>query len=268
MPAISGKNGNVYGDQLDVINCDGTLGQWNEQVVGGVTQSAGTAKVGDNSAQFVTVGIGAGVVLGSEVLFGVDLSSYKALVLWVKSSINTNAGDLRLLLDNTANCASPLESLQIPALTANVWTRVLLPFATPANLTSIISIGLKQQVDLANATFNLDDIWAVKNIAGIDSWSVDYKANTEEVTDFSHAGVEAYIPTTTGWNGSFEGNKDGIPLDIGSEVIMAFGESNTIGQCWIGNVIITGVTPTVAAKGVVKYKYTFVGSGDLQAALL
>lgn len=264
MAKLAGKNGAVYTTNLLVENAEDT---WAEQVVSGVTLSTITGKVGTNAARATTVSVGATTILMSEVI-SIDLSTYDAIVLWIRSSVNTSAGDLRILLDNTANCASPLEDLQVPALTATTWTRVLLKFATPANLTAIISIGLKQQADLADGTFDVDDVQALQLVDGMNAWNLDYKSNTEETTDFASAGVEAHIPTTSGWNGGFEGFKDGAPLGFGSEVYLALAESATSGQCWIGNAVITGITPNTPSKGVVTYKYTYTGTNDLQIALL
>ena len=264
MAKLAGKNGGIYTTNLLVENAEDTF---NEQVVSGVTLSTTAGKVGTNAARATTVGVGATTILMSEAI-SVDLSTYDAIVLWIRSSVNTSAGDLRILLDNTANCASPLEDLQVPALAAATWTRVLLKFATPANLTAIISIGLKQQVDLADGTFDVDDVQALQLVDGMNAWSLDYKGNTEEVTDFANAGVEAHIPTTSGWNGGFEGFKDGVPLGFGSEVYLALAESATSGQCWIGNAVITEINPNTQAKGVVTYKYTYTGTADLQIALL
>ena len=101
------------------------------------------------------------------------------------------------------------------------------------------------------------------SVAGIDAWTLDYKANTEETTDFSVAGLEAHIPTTTGWNGTFEGKKDGAPQAIGSEIALVLKESQTSTQKWLGQAIVTGVSATTTAKGLVLYKYTFQGTGAL-----
>ena len=265
MAKLAGKNGGVYTNSLLIESAEDT---WNEQVVSGVTLSTTTGKVGTNAARATTVSVGAATILMSEAIASVDLSTYDAIVLWIRSSVNTSAGDLRILLDDTANCASALENLQVPALTAATWTRILLKFATPANLTAILSIGLKQQADLADGTFDVDDVQALQQVDGMNAWTLDYKGNTEEVTDFANAGVEAHIPTTSGWNGTFEGFKDGVPLGFGSEIYLALGESATSGQCWLGNAIVTGISPNTTAKGVVLYKYTYQGTADLQVALL
>lgn len=267
MSKLAGKNGSVYTTNLLVENAEDA---WNETSTGGVTLSTTTGKVGTNAARATTVSIGATTILMSEAI-SVDLSTYDAIVLWIRSSVNTAAGDLRILLDDTANCASPLENLQVPALTAATWTRVLLKFATPANLTAIISIGLKQQVDLADGTFDIDDVQALQLVDGISEWNLDYACATEETTDFVAAALdtETYIPVGgKGWKGGFGGFKDGIPLAFGSEVYLTLAESATSGQCWIGNAVITGITPNTQAKGVVTYKYTYQGSSDLQGASL
>ena len=105
--------------------------------------------------------------------------------------------------------------------------------------------------------------YAAGAITGINSWSIDYKANTEETTDFAAAGVESHIPTTTGWSGTFEGFKDGAPKAIGTEIAVTFLESSTANQVWSGQAILTGVNPSTSAKGIALYKYTFQGTGAL-----
>lgn len=122
MAKIAGKNGNVYTTSLLVEDCEDT---WDEQVVSGVALSTTTGKVGTNAARATTTSVGATTILMSETI-SKDLSEYDSIILWIRSSVNTAAGDLRILLDDTANCASPLEDLQVPALVANTWTRVLL----------------------------------------------------------------------------------------------------------------------------------------------
>ena len=70
-------------------------------------------------------------------------------------------------MDNTANCASPLETLNIPILTADTWKYCRLALSNPETDTAIISVGLKladsSQVNSGTATIWIDDIKAVKN---------------------------------------------------------------------------------------------------------
>jgi hypothetical protein len=95
-----------------------------------------------------------------------DYTGYTHLHLLIKSSIATAAGDLQILLDNTSACASPLETLDIPALEANTWTRVSIALGTPANLTAVISVGLNVAVDNGAIDVSLEDIRAVKEFTG------------------------------------------------------------------------------------------------------
>ncbi len=138
---------------------------WNEQVVTGVTASIDAVdfKVGAGSAKFDIADPAVVGVLGSEVINIASLANYTHIVAWVKSSIALNANDLQLLLDDTANCASPLETLNIPALAANAWTSLKLTLANPATDISLLSVGLKMAVDKGAFIFHIDDVRAIKD---------------------------------------------------------------------------------------------------------
>ena len=92
-----------------------------------------------------------------------NISGYDYIEMWVKSTVATSAGNLKLLLDDSASCASPLETLSIPALTADTWTFVRMQLSTPELDTAIISVGLEYDSDLGACTVWIDDISAVKN---------------------------------------------------------------------------------------------------------
>ena len=92
-----------------------------------------------------------------------DISGYDTIEMWVKSTVATSAGNLKLLLDDTAACASPLETLSIPALSADTWTFVRMSLANPETDTAIISVGLEYDADLGACTVWIDDISAVEN---------------------------------------------------------------------------------------------------------
>lgn len=134
---------------------------WNELVDGDVTASLDTVdfQVGSGSAKFIcAAGLGAGDIIATEAISSTDLFGQTHVSLWIKSSVATSAGDLQLLLDDTSSCASPLESIDIPALVAGVWTRVHLALANPGLDENIISVGLKYVVDIGAVTINIDDI--------------------------------------------------------------------------------------------------------------
>lgn len=105
-------------------------------------------------------------VAATEAMSSTDFSGELGVHFWIYSTVATSSGDLRLLLDDTASCASPIENLIIPALAANTWTPVYIAYATPASLTAIISVGLRVQVDLGAMTVYLDDIRSVIPFTG------------------------------------------------------------------------------------------------------
>ena len=110
----------------------------------------------------IAAGASAGDVL-SDSITSKDISKYDTVEMWLKSTVATSAGNLKLLLDDTAACASPLETLSIPALTADTWTFVRMSLANPETDTAIISVGLEYDADLGACTVWLDDIVVVEN---------------------------------------------------------------------------------------------------------
>lgn len=99
-------------------------------------------------------------------------------------------------------------------------------------------------------------------IAGIKSWTIDLTADVVETTAFEDAGVRAYLGTVTGWSGSFEGYKSGVPIVISGDVqsTRMFEDATTF---WTGDLIVTGLSETASHDGVAAISYTFQGTGVL-----
>ena len=102
----------------------------------------------------------------------------------MKSSIATSAGNLKLHLDNGAitGDGNDLESLSIPALSADTWTYVRIALSQPENDTAIVSVGLEYDSDFGSSsavTVWIDDIKAVVDASaawekiGHHLWSID-----------------------------------------------------------------------------------------------
>lgn len=259
MTHVAGKNGGVYGNALLVEDAEDA---W---TTGGAGRAVSTTagKVGTNAARVTTTAIGATTLLQYEAIVK-DLTAYDAIYFWARSSLTTASGDLQLLLDESADCLSPEESLHIPALTANTWKQCFALMTDPSVLNSVVAVGLYQVVDLADGTFDIDDVEALAEIDGVRAWTLDYTVATLDVTDFASSGTRDILPGGSQWAGTFEGLKDGVPLSIGSEVYLVLGESNTAYQGWVGKVVITGAHPNVSADGLVTYSYDYEGTGDLQ----
>lgn len=148
---------------LVVHDCEAV---WNESVDADVTASLDDEdkKQGSNSLKLVVVaGAAAGDILATDNITALDISGYDYIEFWAKSTVTAAAADLQLLLDNTASCVSPLETLSLPALTADTWTYCRVALANPELDTAIISVGLKYTVDIGACTLWLDKIRVVRN---------------------------------------------------------------------------------------------------------
>ena len=153
--------------------------------IANVTESTDTSdyKSGTNSVQLV---IAAGFTTGLVATFDTgtkDLTSPKhyAVRLWIKSSLSHAAGVFQLVIDDDAGCGSALESIDIPALTANTWAHPVLDIATPTagTLNSIDCVGITAVSDPGTATLNVDLIEApaeVKEISFIVANSLEGEA--------------------------------------------------------------------------------------------
>ena len=107
---------------------------------------------------------------------------------------------------------------------------------------------------------------AAGEVNGIKNWSLDYNFDALDSTDFQSDGVAEFIPGKSQWSGSFDGDKDGAPLTIGTEIALVLKESDTANQQWNGQAIVTGISSSVASDGIVTYSYSFQGTAALTIA--
>ncbi len=145
------------------------------------TADSSFKKIGNYSAKFVVaVGAASGATLCYKDISAVDISDCDKVDFWMYSSITLTAGQLQFMLGATAAIASPLETIDIPAMTAGTWYHHSLSLANPASDTAIISIGIRQAsgVDVGAFTFYLDDVNTVLNNSRIykmlnpDMWNI------------------------------------------------------------------------------------------------
>ncbi|MCX6780898.1 MAG: hypothetical protein NT003_02150 [Candidatus Magasanikbacteria bacterium] len=100
---------------------------------------------------------------------------------WLKSSVNTASGDISWQDDNSANLASPLESVAIPALTANTWTYTSVPLAVA--VTSVSSYGFRYTNDIGVATIKADSITKIFDTADATTgWNKDASITLSSLT--------------------------------------------------------------------------------------
>ena len=122
-------------------------------------------KQGTGSLKLVTTSADAGDIAG-DTFTAKDISKYDYLECWIKSTVATSAGNLKIHLhsaaitEGIANSGS-LEALSVPALTADTWTYVRIALANPETDTAIIAIALEHDSNLDDCQIRLDDIKVV-----------------------------------------------------------------------------------------------------------
>ena len=154
-------------------------------------------KQGAQSCKFVIAAGASAGDIATDSITSKDISGYDYIEFWIKSTVATSAGNLKILLDNTASCASPLETLSVPALSADTWTFCRVALANPETDTAIISVGLEYDSDLGACTVWLDDISVVKNDSAQwdkvprNLWKID-KQESDIVLDDYFKGLASY----------------------------------------------------------------------------
>ena len=164
---------------------------FDETVDSDITASTDTQdkKRGTASAKFVIASGASAGDIATDSIGSKDISKYDYLECWVKSTVPTSSGNLKILLDDSASCASPLETLSVPALAADTWTYVRMALSNPELNTAIISIGLEYDADIGASQVRLDDIKVVQNdtaewtIFPKHLWKIDRSARDLILTD-------------------------------------------------------------------------------------
>ncbi|KKL54001.1 hypothetical protein LCGC14_2269740 [marine sediment metagenome] len=269
MAVIPGRKGGVYiGDET----IEDTSDAWTaDNASTAATDADIPTGTSGTSVKIVVPDIGANLLLAHEVI-SLNISDRDVVRLWVKCSISLTAGQVQLILDDTATGLSPLKLMDIPALSSGTWTRILLDMGDASGLTAVLAVGVKQVADLGAYNLFVKDIQAVSIVDGIKSWNLTAGVETLDSTDFQDGQAtnsgRTFISGLSNWSGSFEGYKDAVPLELSfsSTVAIALAASQTAGQAWIGDAYITNITPTAPVDGIVTYSYDFQGTGLLEVA--
>lgn len=105
-------------------------------------------------------------------------------------------------------------------------------------------------------------------VTGISEWSLDISGSTVEDTEFGQT-WDTFVPSTRNFTGSFSGNEQQSGTGFttlqnsmlgGSAVALRLYESTS--KYWnIGTAFLTGMSPTVSAKGKGEVSFNFQGSG-------
>jgi len=188
-----------YRSKVDSIRLHACAEAFDETVDSDITVSLDTKdrKQGTQSCKFVIASGASAGDIATDSITSKDISGYDYIEFWAKSTVATSAGNLKILLDDTASCASPIETLSVPALSADTWTFCRVALANPETDTAIISVGLEYDADIGAATVWLDDISVVKNDTAEwvkiprNLWRVDKEAKDVVFDSYMH-GVARY----------------------------------------------------------------------------
>ena len=147
-----------------------------------ITADTEDYKTGSASNKIViAVGASAGDT-ASDTITSVDISKYDYIEFWIKSSVATSAGNLKIHLVDAGGIE---ESLDVPALTANVWKYCRVALVAPYDNTAIPQLRFEYDSDLVACVVHLDDIKAVKNDTAVweklprDTWRIDKEGTTQ-----------------------------------------------------------------------------------------
>ena len=154
-----------YRNSVDFTRLHACAEAFDETVDSDITVSLDTKdkKQGTQSCKFVIAAGASAGDIATDSITSKDISGYDYIEFWIKSTVATSSGNLKILLDDTASCASPIETLNVPALSANTWKFCRVALANPETDTAIISVRLEYDADIGAATVWLDDISVVKN---------------------------------------------------------------------------------------------------------
>ena len=202
---------------------------FDEATDGDFTQSLDT-KDKKQGSQALKMVIASGASAGDFVTDSItskNLSGYDTIEMWVKSTVATSSGNLKLLLDDTASCASPLETLSIPALSADTWTFVRMSLANPETDTAIISVGLEYDSDIGAVTVWIDDIVAVANDTAewstLDrrNWKIDKESRDLVLLRDGHQAIGYALIKITGGDKPALLTSDATTTEIDEDYIIA-----------------------------------------------
>ena len=178
-------------DFARLLSCNTAM---DDQVDSNFTITADTKmkKQGTASNRIAITGSASAGDIATDSITSKDISQYTHIEFWIRSSVATSAGNLRILLDDTANCASPLETLHVPALSADTWTFCRVALANPESDTAIISVGIEYDSDLDACTVWLDDVSVVTNDTAQwekiprNLWKVDKESSDIVLDNYAH----------------------------------------------------------------------------------
>ena len=224
-------------DSTRIHECGATF---DERTDGDFTQSLDTKdkRQGNQSLKLtIASGASAGDFI-TDSITSKDISKYDYIEMWVKSTVATSSGNLKLLLDNSASCASPLETLSLPALTADTWTYCRMALSSTELDTAIISVGFEYDSDLGACVVWIDDIKAVVDASatweklGHHLWSIDKSNRNLVFTLDGRAAARYNLLRLTGGDQPAIMSADSSTCEIDEGYVVARATALALSSAW------------------------------------
>ena len=198
---------------------------WTQQT--NVTQAfdATQRREGSNSLRLIlAAAVVAGDNVASKTITALDISKCDRIGFWIRSSVAAAAGDFTLRLTS----GSITVAFNVPALVANTWHfhRVTINPDDARQLTAVMTVVLRQVVDIGAATLWLDDIKAEENSSAKweeirpHLWDIDQEAG-EIVFKPSWGSVPYNLLKITGGDKPVLLNADGTNSEIDPFFVIA-----------------------------------------------
>jgi hypothetical protein len=184
------NTGTKYWDLItDNLLVDDTSVNWTAQPYVSSSVVTSWLRYGSSSIKFV-IGSGfTGDTIATHTFESQDISVYTHIHLYIKSSVDMEAGDLLLVL---ATVSSAVEVVAFPKLSANVATEAELKLANPSSDDQIVIIGIQRKVNAGAQTIYINDIRAVNCFTG----TTEDRFNCESI--FNSLTSEMYFIATNG----------------------------------------------------------------------
>lgn len=165
-------------------------------------------------------------VVGQDIS-STNLRDMTHLEMWIKSSVATAAADFHILLDDTAGGGSAVETLAVPALSADTWTFVRIALANPQSDGAIVHVRFRYTTDIGAATVWLNDIRAINNDKAVwvrlpnNLWIIDREARDLVLTDAGRSFIGYALLKVVGGDNPVLLTADSTVNEIDDEFVIA-----------------------------------------------
>ena len=197
-----------------------------------ITANTEDYKTGSASNKIVIAASASAGDTASDTITSVNLEKYDYIEFWIKSTVATSSGNLKIHLVDAGGIE---ESLDVPALTADTWKYCRVALSNPEDNGAITQIRFEYDSDLGACVVFLDDIKAVKNDTAVweklprNTWRVDKEgtlqgASTADLvlSDRGRALASYRLIKLTGGDKPTELSSDSSVTEVPEDYVIAY----------------------------------------------